>query len=394
MQELGMCLMVVGIILGIVGWKRNPRNMPLTISGAFLAIGGILIGTSGELMPGIVISAVSVIGTIISIMNIVNLKKDALLEIGGTNLDKFFVECVFSSCNEMKSEKTIARAKLLADKYNLKYPNGIQELYNEALKAHEQISKKLDEKIISNLRIADEEEFNELNKYSDLVGKAKRIQMLTDEMQNMLTTATQIEKTMNTVINSSQQKELNWATWGGIADGIAGPGAGIATAVDVQINNAKIRQQNEAAMDKLMPAYMHVTNNANQLRSNAKAIQEEIRDFQTKLTCDIPAEKLFEKLSFSETDISVSDCGSVKITTMVELNEKFKIFDDVPAVIDGTIIGKIYSGDTLKGTAQLVLPLYGIGKKTQLKGICLSDCKKGTNYTVKFVPKHLWALEK
>ena len=68
-------------------------------------------------------------------------------------------------------------------------------------------------------------------------------------------------------------------------------------------------------------------------------------------------------------------------------------FDDVPAIVDGTIIAKIYDGDQLCGTAQLVLPMYGVGRDIPLNGICIDCCKPGKTYTAKFSAKNLWAME-
>lgn len=49
--------------------------------------------------------------------------------VGGTMLDRFFVECVLADSNDLTKPKNKQRAQLLADKFNLKYPNGIEELY-------------------------------------------------------------------------------------------------------------------------------------------------------------------------------------------------------------------------------------------------------------------------
>ena len=100
------------------------------------------------------------------------------------------------------------------------------------------------------------------------------------------------------------------------------------------------------------------------------------------------------KISFSNTDVLVSETGAAMVCTSATLDPKFKIFDDVPAVVDGTIIAKIYDGDQLCGTAQLVLPMYGLGQNIPLNGICIDCCKPGKNYTAKFIAKNLWAMEK
>ena len=70
------------------------------------------------------------------------------------------------------------------------------------------------------------------------------------------------------------------------------------------------------------------------------------------------------------------------------------IFDDVEAIIDGTVIAKIYDGKTLVGTASLVLPKYGVKGETELKGMCLYCGTKGKTYTVEYAATNLWAMER
>ena len=243
-------------------------------------------------------------------------------------------------------------------------------------------------------RAEERQEFERLNKYSDLEGKAKRIAMLTDRAVELRKEAKSQDQYADMLMRSGQQKERDWATWGGIADGIAGFGAGVSTAVDIQMQNMQIRAENEKRRQAALPGYMFMTNSAQGNRRNADEIMKEIENFKLKLVSDEPAAELMKKISFSNTDVLVSETGAAMVCTSATLDPKFKIFDDVPAVVDGTIIAKIYDGDQLCGTAQLVLPMYGLGQNIPLNGICIDCCKPGKNYTAKFTAKNLWAMEK
>ena len=196
------------------------------------------------------------------------------------------------------------------------------------------------------------------------------------------------------LMRSGQQKERDWATWGGIADGIEGFGAGVSTAVDIQMQNIQIREENERRRQAALPGYMFMTDSASGNSKNADAIMKEIEAFKLKLISDDTKETLLDKITFSNTDVLVSETGAAMVCTSATLDPSFVIFDDVPAVVDGTIVAKIYDGDRLCGTAQLVLPIYGLGQNITLNGICIDCCKPGKKYSVKFVAKNLWALEK
>ena len=321
------------------------------------------------------------------------LKKERSNIIGGTNLDRFFVECVLAEVSEFNNPKSKQRAQLIADKYGLKYPKGIERLYQQGLEAHKSVSQFLADVGIEAKREEEARAFHRLNLYSELIGKEKRIAMLRNQAFILERSAKRQNDYANMLLSSTQQKEHDWALWGGAASGLGGFGAGVATAADMQLKNMQIRAENEMRLKAAMPAYMSVTGSAQENRKNAEVIWKEIDGIKLKLMSDDSSDELMKKITFSNTDIVVSETGAAMVCTLASIPSKFKILGDVPAVIDGTIIAKIYDGDILCGTAQLVLPVYGLGQNIPLNGICTDCCKPGRTYSVKFVAKNLWAME-
>lgn len=315
-------------------------------------------------------------------------------EIAGTNLDRFFIECVLSESTDFTKEKSVAKAKLLADKYNISYDNGIEEVYNRGLKEHEQIIEKMNADKLAEMRVEEEVEYTRLNRYSDLYGKNKTIAMLTDRMNELRQKADQLDRGAELLVRSTQQKERDWATWGGVASGIAGAGAGLATALDVQARNAQIRAQNEANMRAAMPAYMSVTGNASKNRANANAIQKQIDLVKEKLIADVPAQDVMQYLEVVNETIDVSETGSFKITATVKVKNPLFIFGDVNAIADGTLMAHVYDGDKIIGTAKMVLPVDGVSDKVGIVGVGLNGAEIGKDYSVKFTAHKLWLMEK
>ena len=314
--------------------------------------------------------------------------------IGGTNLDRFFIECVLSECDDFTKEKNIARAQLLAKKYNLTYPQGIPELYARGMKAHESISGKITEDKLSKIRAQEQEEFNRLNRYSEFYGRDKKIAMLTDRMRELRERADSLEKGASLLLRSTQQQERDWATWGGIANGIAGAGAGISTALEIQAQNAQIRAQNEANMRAAMPAYMSVTGNASQNRSNAAAIEKQIARMEEKLVAEISAREILPLLHVGNSTVDVSETGAFKVTATISVCQPLFIYGDVPAVVDGTLIAHVFDGENRIGTAKMVLPVDGVSDKAGIIGAGLSGAEPGKTYRVKYAPHKLWLMEK
>ena len=405
-----MAALIVGVVVIAFGWQAGVKwniigkGAALTAAGGMIGIGGNPAKDMPNGSPMMVTLGFLIIALLIGSL-ILSHKKNAVANkeaaqkraeiIGASMLDRFFVECVLSECDDLTKEKNRQRAKLLADKYNLKYPDGIEKLFSDGMEAHKAVSRRFVLNKLEERRAEEREEFERLNKYSDLTGKAKRIAMLTDRAAELRAKAKSQKQYAEMLMRSGQQKEHDWATWGGIANGLGGLGAGISTAAEMQIQNMQIRAENEQRRQAALPGYMFMTNSASGNLSNADAIMKEIEDFKTKLISEeYTAQELMKHIGFSHTDVLVSDTGAAMVATSASLDKNFMIFDDVPAVVDGTIIAKIYDGDRLCGTAQLVLPIYGLGQNITLNGICIDCCEPGKTYTAKFTAKNLWAMEK
>lgn len=409
MTYIGMGALLVGCFMLVGGWQSGVKGklmgqgLILIVAGACIGIGGNPARDMPNGSPGMVALGFMGIATVI-LMFVFDNKKNAVAKkeaaqkqaevIGATMLDRFFVECVLAEADDFSKPKNKQRAQLLADKYNLKYPNGIEELYKQGLNGHKVVSQRFILNRLEEKRAEERKEFERLNKYSDLTGKAKRIAMLSDRAAELRKEAKSQDQYADMLMRSGQQKERDWATWGGIADGIAGFGAGVSTAVDIQMQNMQIRAENEKRRQAALPGYMFMTNSAQGNRRNADEIMKEIENFKLKLVAEESSAELMKKISFSNTDVLVSETGAAMVCTSASLDPKFRIFDDIPAVVDGTIIAKIYDGDQLCGTAQMVLPMYGLGQNIPLNGICIDCCKPGKSYTAKFTAKNLWAMEK
>lgn len=314
--------------------------------------------------------------------------------IGETTLDRFFVECVLADANDFSIPKNVQRAQLLANKYKLGYPNGIQKLYAQGLEGHKKVTEIFKSNLIEEQRAQERDQYVKLNKYADLIGKDKPIAMLRDKASQLRKEAEAAVELADMWMSSGQQKERDWATWGGIAEGIGGIGAGIATAVDIQMENMQIRKENEQRKQAVLPEYKNLMELANKNTRKADMAMHEIELLNLKLISDDPKEKLLERISFSNTKVQVTETGAAMVSTSATLDSNFTIFDDVPAIVDGTIIAKVYDGDKLCGRAQLVLPVNGLGQNIKLNGISPTGYHLNKKYSVKFEARNLWAMEK
>ena len=317
--------------------------------------------------------------------------------VGFTNLDRYFVECVLAGCDDFSQPKNVEKAKLLAAKYNLKAEQGVDVLFSEGMAAHQEVTNAMNAERLATLREKEEMEFSQLDAYSQYFGRDKKIAMLTTQINALLGTASSVQQGASNFLNSTQQREHDWATHGGIASGIAGPAAGIARAAELQAQNATIRAQNQANMQAAMPLYMAMSSRAADKRAEAERLQTVLESVKEKLVGDTPAAELLAMLKIKEPSVKVSETGAFTVSAEVSLDRPVFVFGDVPAVIDGTLVAHVLDNGAEVGIAHLVLPINGIDQKASplsMKGMNLHGAVPGKEYTVTFTADKLWAMEK
>ena len=308
--------------------------------------------------------------------------------------EQFYLECVKNGIEDFSSPKNRQRGQLLAEKYNLPNDKTFEELYKEGQELNNRTNEQARQKKLNEMRQNERKEFDKLNRYANLQGKDKRIAMLSDKANALLEKAGAQKDSANYLMSAGVQKESSWATLGGAASGIAGPAAGVATAMDVQRKNAEIRQSNQAYLNGALPGIMGLSSRAEENIDRANRIDREIENFKLKLMSDEPADELMKNVTFVGTKVYVSETGAVTVSTKASLDPNFMIFGDVPAVVDGTICADVYDGSRCCASVNLVLPLYGIGQNVRLKGMSLDGGEPGKEYSVKFSATNLCALEK
>lgn len=247
MTYIAMGLLLAGCILMVVGWQSGVKGK-LIGWGLLLILAGACIGIGGNPardMPGgspMLVSFGFLFLSWFLFLWLNDRKKNGALNketaqkkaemIGATMLDRFFVECVLAGADDFSMPKNQQRAQLLADKYRLKYPNGIEALYQQGRREHEAISRRLVMNQLEEKRAEEREEFERLNRYADLTGRDKRIAMLSDRAAELRKKANSQDQYADMLVRSGQQREHDWAAWGGAANGLAGFGAGVSTAID------------------------------------------------------------------------------------------------------------------------------------------------------------------
>lgn len=114
---------------------------------------------------------------------------------------------------------------------------------------------------------------------------------------------------------------------------------------------------------------------------------------EMKLVSEMNPEELILWLKFTDVETRITDTGAVRVSVTVTCRPGLKIYQGIPAVMDGTLAARITQGGKILGSALLVLPFEGAAGEVRLEGICLTPCRQDLPCQVDFLPHNLWAME-
>ena len=201
----------------------------------------------------------------------------------------------------------------------------------------------------------------------------------------------------------SQQKTSDWAFLGGIADGLAGPGAGAAVALNVMAENAKIEAENQRKREGALKIVHGFQNDSirigaerTDLEKAASILENELKELEKKVVLsNLKAETFNTEFEVVKKLVQKTDTNLLKVSIDLENLSNPDVPDGVRIVADGTLLAKIYTGKTYVGEAIVPLPLYGIEcrKAETITGYCPMYMEGNREYTVTLEPNNLWLME-
>ena len=307
----------------------------------------------------------------------------------------FYEHCVregIEYIDELEKTGKFEKAKLIAEQYSISFDD-----IKEAFSLGEQLYREIEINAIEQNKVQlkrDEESLrNYLTRYSEYVGRDKKLAMLRDEL-NIL--EQQLSGAYDSMESSSSsagyQKEQSWAIHGGIASALGGAGAGVATAIDVQQRNQQIRNQNEALFALKNMTYGISKQQAEILQSKIDKINDEINNVKIKLVLEEEKNRLFECLKCTTESCEISETGNFKIKTIISQTDVIPIYENKNTIIDGTIIATMYQDGDLVGQAKLVLPISG-AVYAEVEGISEGKADINKKFDIMYEPYRLWVIE-
>lgn len=201
----------------------------------------------------------------------------------------------------------------------------------------------------------------------------------------------------------SQTKTSDWAFLGGIADGLAGPGAGAAVALNVMAENAKIEAENQRKREgalKIVHGFqndsLRISAERSDLEKAASILDNELKELEKKVSLyDVTADTFATDFKILKKSIEKTETNLLKVKIELQNLSTPSVPKSVHTTADGTITAKIYNGKTYVGEAIVPLPLYGIecGKTETIIGYCPMYMEGNRRYTIEIEPNNLWIME-
>lgn len=243
-----------------------------------------------------------------------------------------------------------------------------------------------------------------------LSGCDKRVKMLTNLIGDYnakimdMRAGEEALKQLGMIYASQQQKETSWAIMGGIAEGIAGPAAGIMAASNTIANNRRIQQYNEsvrkASMD-IMSGIPSVAGDRYKLEEEREKINQKLNEAKNKVVLSKPvAEEVWQNIKVGKATVKKNPSGVLTVSVPVSLKAPFvlDVPDNVRMVVDGVLRAEVWFEDKRVDTVYFPLPIYGIPHNMTaeiiLDGMCGRSVEFDGEYTVKIGDYHnLWIME-
>ena len=414
--------------------KRARRIMKAMLTGIVIMFLGLAI-TLGDMMVGLAIAFVGVIITVLSFLLMTKhskkewkyieeeqaekLRLEQLSWADGTwemPLDKFEQECDTYKISSIANEANYQKAKLIAeslmDRVGIPKEHQAQYATKERLsqyfteinrKKHAAAQLEMEQKIAA-LRIEEAEMEKEFKRYADCVGREKSTCYCNEQIAYNEHIITQCDAEISRICGNAAdihtkgtQKEHSWAILGGIANGIAGGAAGLAVAIDVERQNQAKRQHNaQLTSDVITLAALETKDfrvRKASAQSNIGSWAQELESSKLLLIAEGNEIDLLSKLHLNVLSVENSLTGAVKIQIEVNATPDLHIYDNVSAVVDGSIVVMLKIGEKVVGTTVASLGYEGAYKRHNIDCICTDISEQAENYNIEFAPYHLWLVE-
>ena len=307
---------------------------------------------------------------------------------------QFYRDCVAAGITNADTPSGKARLELYARKVGI---SGTAEQLAAAYEAGKRgLTADKDAAAYSKTQQEEQAKQVENTQFIETRGIQKRVEICRYNIQRLDNLIKDLNKHLNQVgrgMDSLKGKETDWAVAGGVASGIAGPAAGLATALNVQEKNRAIRENNNMIAGLTNAMIGPIFNQLSNARSEKERWEQRLDQTSMTLMEEQPAENLMKALTIDIISESTSVTGAVTVKLQGRQNKSVTIYGDVDAVVDGYIRVLVKADGRTVAQGNYVLPFEGAAN-FRADVICIGKSPVPTNHIIQIEPGCLWAVEK
>lgn len=312
--------------------------------------------------------------------------------------EEFYLYCKLNGITNLSSVANVERLKLLASNNEISEQDAVS-IYNEG---RDSLEYRANKEEFDSLKEIEKSMENANAIFNDCRSREKYIkycQLMRQQYEQIFleenSGVEKINKTATNAYNYNKQQIHDWAVLGGIASGIAGTAAGVATAIHVQNKNAQIEASNQQLQNSIATLSLYAQINSLRKINSAKDAIKIYEDAENKamslLIQEYSKQDLLNLLNVDVKKVEVSRTRAVYVTVSITQPQDFVIFDTVKGFIDGVFKVLLKSGNEVVG--QTYLPISYSGKK-EIVAVCTNVTEYATSYEVELEPIYLLAIEK
>lgn len=427
---------------------RTPRSMVKFVSGCMILAGSLLggvFGTPSKDMPhgdqetagfGIILLVIGIIMNVCS-FKLDKKRKENLLELEkekeATELKRkeqekkkqieliIYNKCLENNILNFDSKKNKDALLIIASSYGIEDIDEAQKMFYNAKERVEKENKerelKAAEERINRCRKNDQKIYDDAVKIINYKGKEKYLYSLKHDLERgrkALELGAKAEKIALYNMTAEAQKS-DLAIWAGMANGIAGPGAAIATAYDLEKRNREAEENAEAVRESGRKLYSELKSIQANLPAALRAEEGMIQYIENRLFDDKNQHQKFKLLNISDIKYTINDGLNFDVEFKYDLRDELKLINSI-ATLDGSLKICVYDSENklvasgyynAEGMEKFDLKYKGLGNfdlnAVGFKGIRTRSCKcissdykeidKDGEYKVVIEPNYLWLIE-
>lgn len=316
------------------------------------------------------------------------------------NAIKFYKKCLERNI----TLENMSDLKLIAKNYDVYGDEDSKEAYLLGKKlCANLVVEKLNEKKKEELKIQEKQK-----KDTTLVGHEKYIEDALKKLKEKESYLKATNAMGDVLISQSNYKaqKSDSAILGGLASGIAGRTAGLYTAVDTEIKNAKAEAEAARIRNNAKDMLSQLPGLSSGFSSEAYKWREIVQKVKDKLIDDSNQEEKFKAIDISQLKLQISDTGNVHVIGDMSVKGSFEILGK-KACLDGSVKVIVKDqGNNVVAVGYYAAPgrndisLYHIGfeKASKIDVMCLSRVTKIVesdvpNLKIEIEPIALWTIE-